>query len=130
MSDRENDYEVGYGKPPRHTQFKKGQSGNPKGRPKGAHGLKHDLRRVLDEKVTVTENGEQFQLSKQQLVLRQLSNKAIKGDLRAIDHLTRLAISHFDDEPDAIAADASLSSDDEAILRDFIERHANGGRDE
>lgn len=130
MFERENDYEVGYAKPPKHAQFKKGQSGNPKGRPKGARGLKHDLRKILEEQVTVAENGEELRVSKQQLVLMQLSNKAIKGDLRAIHRLIELAISQVGDEPEAIAADASLSPDDETILRNFIERHADGHQDE
>lgn len=46
-------YTVGYGKPPRHTQFKPGCSGNPKGRPKGAIGLKTLVKSVMTEKVTV-----------------------------------------------------------------------------
>lgn len=55
--DGKDDYTVGYGKPPRHTRFQKGQSGNPRGRPKGARGLKADLRAELSERVRVTENG-------------------------------------------------------------------------
>ena len=49
MRDEVNDYEVGYGKPPKHSQFKKGRSGNPKGRPKGAKGFVASLKRVLSE---------------------------------------------------------------------------------
>ena len=37
------DYEIGYGRPPKHTQFKKGQSGNPEGRPKGIKSLSTEL---------------------------------------------------------------------------------------
>ena len=48
------DYEVGYGKPPRHSQFVKGQSGNPRGRPAGAKNLKTLLNKALNELVIVT----------------------------------------------------------------------------
>ena len=58
MSPRENgDYEVVYGKPPRHTRFKKGQSGNPRGRPSGSKNLTTLLGEVLNELVVVAESG-------------------------------------------------------------------------
>ncbi len=44
-----SDYEVGYGKPPRHTRFQPGRSGNPRGRPKDTKNLKTDLIEELAE---------------------------------------------------------------------------------
>src|SRR5580700_2307294 len=55
--DQERDYEVGYGKPPRPTRFKRGQSGNPRGRSSGAKNLKTLLSDALNERVTVSKNG-------------------------------------------------------------------------
>src|ERR1700730_10755419 len=54
MTDRDDSYEVGYSKPPRHARFTKGQSGNPKGRPKGSQNLATILARVGRERVKVT----------------------------------------------------------------------------
>jgi hypothetical protein len=48
-------YQVGYGKPPKHTQFKLGESGNPQGRSKGTKNLKTDLAEELCEKIVVHE---------------------------------------------------------------------------
>src|SRR5439155_1781990 len=55
--DDERDYEVGYGKPPRHTRFGLGRSGNPRGRPGGSKKLSTLLSEALKEPVIVVENG-------------------------------------------------------------------------
>jgi hypothetical protein len=64
-----SDYEVGHGKPPKSTQFKKGQSGNPKGRPKGSKNFATVYHKVGREFVTVKENGRTRRLTKQEALL-------------------------------------------------------------
>ena len=74
-------YTVGWGKPPKHTQFKKGQSGNPAGRPKGKN---NSLSKVLTKELNLMvnlANGEH--ISKKQVIVRQLINKAATGDIRS-----------------------------------------------
>ena len=74
-------YEVGYKKPPKHTQFPKGKSGNPKGRPKGAKsptGLE-----VFDQMVTVIQNGKPKKITAIDAVFTQLLMDAMKGDPKA-----------------------------------------------
>src|SRR6202035_5937958 len=82
--DSEGDYEVGYGKPPRHTRFVKGQSGNPRGRPSGTKNFTTLLNEALNETVIVTENGGRRKVSKRQAILTQLVNRSATADLRAI----------------------------------------------
>jgi len=123
-------YEVGYGKPPRSGQFQKGKSGNPRGRPKGARGLKTDLKAELGERVTITENGRTRKLTKQQLMVKQLTAKAVKGDMRAISKLAELAISLLGPEDETPVSRSHLSPEDDAILQQFIERHGRGPRDD
>jgi hypothetical protein len=89
-SDKKRDYAVGYGKPPRHTRFEKGRSGNPKGRPSGAKNLTTLFHEALNETVIVAENGGRRKISKRQAIVTQIVNKAAKGDWRATKLLLEL----------------------------------------
>jgi hypothetical protein len=82
--------DVGYGKPPKQHQFKAGQSGNPKGRRKGSENLDTLLMKVLEETVTINENGRRKTVSKLHAIVKQIVNKAAAGDARAIKLLTAL----------------------------------------
>lgn len=89
-SSRKN-YEVGYGRPPGNTQFKKGQSGNPNGRPKGAKSLSDYLMKALNELVTTNENGSRRKIPRRDALMKQLLNKALGGDIRCIKLILQLA---------------------------------------
>lgn len=83
MSESEDDA-VGYGKPPKAHRFRKGQSGNPSGRPKGQKTSLDLLRKEIDRKVTVTEHGRQRKVTKAELIAKQYVNRAVKGDAAAL----------------------------------------------
>jgi hypothetical protein len=102
--------DVGFCKPPKHAQFKKGQSGNPKGRPKGALNVATLLERTLREKVIITGNGRRKTVSKLQAAITQLTNKATSGDLKAFQLLTALLRSAK--ERGSQSADANSISDE------------------
>lgn len=91
-------YAVGYKKPPRATQFRRGQSGNPKGRPKGSKNLASIIQKELASHVDVTENGSRKTISKQAAIAKQLVNNAARGDPKALAILLRAAGSG---EPEA-----------------------------
>src|SRR5713101_5484945 len=84
---------AGYCHPPEHTRFKAGQSGNPRGRPRGALNMATVLERTLREKVIINENGRRRKITKLEAALKQLTNKAAAGDLKALQLLSALARS-------------------------------------
>ncbi|MBC2667200.1 hypothetical protein H7F51_16895 [Novosphingobium flavum] len=89
---------VGYGRPPKHSRFKPGQSGNPKGRPRGSRGLKTDLHEVLSARHTIQINGKTLKGTRQQLALVTLSARAATGDLKAQALLLPLIMQVFGTE--------------------------------
>jgi Family of unknown function (DUF5681) len=108
------EYEVGRGKPPVHTRFMKGQSGNPGGRRKGSRNVKTALQKVLiDRTFEITENGRPCEVpGLEAIVLAQLQ-AALQGKLRAMDSLLDRMEHHDADEPRGLP---ELSEDDQAIL--------------
>lgn len=83
--------DVGYGKPPKETQFKKGQSGNPSGRPKANIDMTTALTRALSETVEVeAEDGTTITITKMEAAVKRLVNEAIDGDMHAFRVLSVL----------------------------------------
>ena len=106
MTDSSED-DVGYRRPPRHSQFKKGQSGNPKGRRKASASFRSDLLAELQEKLVLTENGREKRITKQRAFIKTLTAAAIKKDIRAVNALLACMrlFGATDDEPPDKGAD-------------------------
>ncbi len=115
---------VGYGNPPEHTRFQKGQSGNPRGRPKGSQNLATVLERILREPVTIRENGRTKILTKLEYALEQLAEKATSGDLRALQQLTALVRSAEERAPQEEPR-APLDEADRKVLQHILQRIEN-----
>jgi len=122
----DGNYEVGYGKPPKHSRFQSGQSGNPGGRKKGARGLKSDLHAELVSSMTIQINGERVTATKQQLMVKTLTTRAAAGDIRAIKALIDLVLQVFGAE-DRGRGEAKLSAQDQALFDQLMAER--GGED-
>jgi hypothetical protein len=114
-SDEKRDYEVGYGRPPRHTRFQKGQCGNPKGRPGGAKNLSTLLSEALNELVMVAENGGRRKISKRQAISKQLVNQSLKGDWRAAKLLFDI-LQEIERRSEPEPSASSFSAADEQVI--------------
>jgi hypothetical protein len=85
------DDKVGYGKPPKHSRFKPGQSGNPKGRPKmAATPLAERINKVLDTPMPYREQGQVKVATRRVLSLKMLVDRAAKGDIAAADTILKI----------------------------------------
>jgi hypothetical protein len=115
-------YSVGWGKPPRHTQFKKGESGNRKGRPRGAKNATTVLSEELSERVVVSENGRRRRITKLRAAVKQLVNKAASGDHRSAQLLLD-EVRQGDKRHDSSPSDAHhLDEEDQSVIRGIVER--------
>ena len=115
--DDERDYEVGYGKPPRHTRFELGRSGNPRGRPGGSKNLSTLLSEALKEPVIVVENGRRRKIAKRQAIITQLVNRSAKADLKAIQILLTM-LRDIEARADPGSADpAAFNEADQQIIQ-------------
>ena len=90
-SGTEPEYKVGFKRPPVHSRFKPGQSGNPTGRPKGSQNLQTLFTKILAEEVSLREGANVRKVTKAEAVLRGLVIGALKGDQRSLGTLFRLA---------------------------------------
>jgi hypothetical protein len=120
MSDDPNN-PSGYGRPPPATQFKKGQSGNPKGRPKGARNLTVAILAAANERVMIVENGKRKTITKLEAATKHLANKAASGNERAMQmlcNLLQVSEGRLLDTP----AGAFASDDDRAVMANLAKR--------
>jgi Family of unknown function (DUF5681) len=116
--------EVGYKKPPVHTRFRPGQSGNPRGREKGLRNLSVDVKRMLHEPIKISIGGKERRVSSQEGALKRLREKAFKGDARALDRFFALAQTHNGDDLAGASAGMPLADDDQAILDAYAHERA------
>jgi hypothetical protein len=125
--DTGRDYEVGYGKPPRNTQFKKGQSGNPRGRPSGSKNLATLVSVALNEPVIVVENGGRRKITKREAIIKQLVNRSTKADWRAIKILLDI-VREIENRVEPETGESSFSAADEKVIEQIKARwHAKKG---
>lgn len=124
-------YRVGYCRPPLQNRFKKGKSGNPKGRPKGRKNTRTLVRETLYTPITVRENGREKRIPALHAMLVQLRNKAVAGDPRAIDKVLKLLPYLDESEKTAGEADAAAPSfdpeQDRALLDEFAQMIRDSG---
>ncbi|MDR1696113.1 MAG: DUF5681 domain-containing protein [Endomicrobium sp.] len=114
---------VGYKNPPKHSQFKKGSSGNPYGRPKGDKNFATIFGEALNEKITVKQkNGKEKIITKKQAIATQLTNKAVTGDQKAAGMVIAQANIVESKEAEKMSKLTASKEMDTFIINDFAKR--------
>jgi hypothetical protein len=113
-------YAVGYGKPPLHARFKKGQSGNPRGRPSGAKSVAALLNEALDERVAVGRGGTCRKLARRKLGIARLAEKFAKGDRFAIATVLDILMQHERRAEAEPAERPPLQEADRLVIENFL----------
>jgi hypothetical protein len=121
MPPNERDYEVGYGRPPRHTRFRPGRSGNPRGRPSGSKNLTTLLNDALNEPVVVAEIGGRRKITKRQAIITQLVNRSAKSDLRATKILLDI-IQDIEHQTEPTSPETSFGPADQKVIEQLKAR--------
>jgi hypothetical protein len=116
---------VGYRRPPKHSQFAKGRSGNPNGRPKGSKNFGLVIEDELNTKIPINENGKRKLITKREAVAKQLVHKAASGDSKAIPILLNEARAR---EKAGIGPglDPSQRVEDQQVMSGILERIRRG----
>jgi hypothetical protein len=110
--------DVGYGRPPRARQYKPGQSGNPKGRPKGKQNTDTVIREILDRKVEVRVGGALRKITVRQAILTRFAEDALKGNPKSAAFLfNRYDALNSEETPNEV-----VNQDDQAIIDAFAQR--------
>ena len=121
---------IGRGRPPKHTRFSIGRSGNPKGRPKGSRNMAAVLEDEMTVRIAVTEGGRRKKITKREAVAKQLVNKAVAGDPKATSTVLteeRLRSAGKGVEP----RDDSLSSPEDAkTIENVVKRLRDAFREQ
>jgi hypothetical protein len=110
----------GFARPPKHTRFKRGTSGNPRGRPKKLPSFKADLAAELQKKIVHTENGKERRITKQQAFIKTLTAAAIDKDIRAVNAL--LACMRYFGVGSEEQTIENVDTDDLDILENYLAR--------
>jgi Family of unknown function (DUF5681) len=130
----DEEYRVGPGRPPKEYRWKPGQSGNPNGARRKPSSIAPDLKalfeRALSGKVTLRQGEHEKIITKAAAGIEQLVNQFAKGDRHArrdlLDLAARLGVDLVPGQGDALAQSvaSALSANDEALLADYVRRHA------
>jgi hypothetical protein len=122
------DDRIGYRRPPKHSRFQPGQNGNPGGRPRGVKSLSDIVRKIVGQKVTVTENGRTRRIPRLEAILLRAASEASRGDAASLRLLLQLA-ERYGESAQTGAERQIIAAEDIAILSRYLPDLASSASD-
>jgi len=116
-------YRIGYGKPPLHSRFRPGQSGNPKGRPRHSRNLKNVVSDAMRQPVVIVENGRRRTVPARDAIVKREVQQALQGDQKSIAKVLELDIRFMDEEAGPMQLPVDPEKDAE-IVQDFLSKRS------
>jgi len=123
------EYEVGFGRPPVRSRFKPGQSGNPKGRPRGSKNMATLLDEELNARVPISENGKRKTITMRKAISKQTVRKAASGNERFIKLLFELDRLKDGGDGSTRSSAAPLDQNDQQVIQDLVRQWKADGDD-
>lgn len=114
---------VGYGRPPAEHRFKAGQSGNPKGRPKGKKNPDKMLRELLDRKISIRESGQVKRITFLEAMFLRFAEDALRGNVKSAAFL----LSRYQNDDRASDGSSALTPDDQKIIHEYMKEFTKKG---
>jgi hypothetical protein len=124
-----SEYEIGYMKPPIGNKFKPGQSGNKYGRPKGSKNTYKVLYDLLNQKITMVQDGKPVKIDKKTAILLQAVNSASKGEIKSLQILLPHMLAVDTKNENLENAKEQLSTDDQEIIKTFLKTNKDAIED-
>jgi hypothetical protein len=113
---------TGYKNPPKESQFKKGQSGNLKGRPKRSTDLGTELMQLLNASIPIRENGKSRRVSRGLAMFMKLYDQAVHGDIKSATTLANFMSKLKPEQPEK-PEPTDISESGQSIIEDFLRRN-------
>lgn len=121
-----NEYEVGYGKPPKKHQFKPGYSGNQKGRPKGSPNINTMVNEISCERISIYQNGKKKKISKREAVFRKLELDAVSGEPKARNKYLDMCMNAEKNAAELEQRKEFIRQDDTKLLEEALKEFSKG----
>jgi Family of unknown function (DUF5681) len=118
-AENDDDDAIGYKRPPKKHQFKKGQSGNLRGRPKGSKNLATIIKEaLLERKVSMRDRDKSRRVSALEGMILQQTNKGLQGDIKSVSLMLNCYGQYVTGETQAL----ELNDDEKEIIEDYARK--------
>jgi Family of unknown function (DUF5681) len=120
-----NNAPVGYGNPPKHTRFKPGQSGNPRGRPRKSKNISDLIKEELDAKIDIREGQKTQRVSRREALVKRMVSLALGGNIKVLDWIVKNCPDALNDPHTESFNEQDARERIRATFKNIVERYGS-----